>query len=48
MFLSFKSNYRVETIVHELVQNQNVFFELDNPMYYNIQAFKELLDKQES
>ena len=35
-------------IMHELVQNQKAFSDLDNPMSYNIQVFKGLLEQQES
>lgn len=35
-------------IMHELVQNQKASSDLDNPMSYNIQVFKGLLEQQES
>ena len=40
--LSFKPDHSVETIVRELAQEKDNFSDFDNPMYYNIQVFKEL------
>lgn len=40
--LSFKPKHTAESIVIDLISNFDNFKDLDNPMYYNIQAFKSL------
>ena len=40
--LGFKPDHSVETIVLELAREKDHFPDFDNPMYYNIQVFKEL------
>lgn len=40
--LGFKPDHSVETIVLELAREKDNFSDFDNPMYYNIQVFKEL------
>ncbi len=40
--LSFKPDHSVETIVRDLAREKDHFSDFDNPMYYNIQVFKEL------
>ena len=42
--LSFKPKHDAESIVKELIENNDKFKDYNNPMYYNIQVFKSLHD----
>ena len=44
--LSFKPRYDVEAIIRDLVRNHHKFEDFSNPLYYNIQVFKTLREKQ--
>ncbi len=41
--LSFKPNHDIASIVNHLVENRDKFSDFDNPNYYNIQVFKQML-----
>lgn len=40
--LSFKPRYDIDKIVQELVENYDLFKDLKNPQYYNIEMFKKI------
>jgi nucleoside-diphosphate-sugar epimerase len=46
--LSFHPSQNVETIVKDLVENQDRFRDFDNPAYYNIEVFKKIKAKSHS
>jgi len=46
--LSFHPHDDVNSIVENLIEHKSKFEDWDNPLYYNIQAFKSVEDKQKS
>lgn len=46
--LSFHPHDDVNSIVENLLEHKSKFEDWDNPLYYNVQAFKSLEDKQKS
>jgi len=44
--LSFKPRHDAKDIVKHLVDNMEKFKDMDNPVYYNIQIFKALMEKR--
>ncbi len=41
--LSFKPKHDIEAIVHNLIENREKFSDFDNPSYYNMKVFKNLV-----